>query len=185
VQLDGLISSTIRFKGSLRVNNLQTNTLASCSIQAERGVAKETVFSLQHSTAQIDQLTDCSVDIESGVSKITTSNCIDVSIHLQDYSILTGEGLCRTGRVRVTRMGRHGMNGRILQVKVNSVLVDWGNRTEWLDRDEVYPLDHSGKPRIPGNVSNFSEVAQRARLTLEPEQDSKVLPSESNQLRLF
>ena len=177
MQLDGLISSTIRFKGSLRVNNLQTNTLASCSIQAERGVAKETVFSLQHSTAQIDQLTDCSVDIESGVSKITTSNCIDVSIHLQDYSILPGD--------RVTRMGRHGMNGRILQVKVNSVLVDWGNRTEWLDRDEVYPLDHSGKPRIPGNVSNFSEVAQRARLTLEPEQDSKVLPSESNQLRLF
>jgi len=181
VQLDGLISSTIRFKGSLRVNNLQTNTLASCSIQAERGVAKETVFSLQHSTAQIDQLTDCSVDIESGVSKITTSNCIDVSIHLQDYSILPGD--------RVTRMGRHGMNGRILQVKVNSVLVDWGNRTEWLDRVEVYPLDHSGKPRIPGKVSNFSEVAQRARLTLKPEQDSKVLPkilpSESNQLRLF
>lgn len=178
MQLDGLVLSTIQFKGSLRVNNLQTNTLASCSIQTERGVAKETVLLLQQSTAQIDQLTDCSVDIESGVSKITTSNCIDVSIHLQDFSLLlTGD--------RVTRMGQHGMNGRILQVKVNSVLIDWGNRTEWLDRVEVYPLDHSGKPRIPEKVSSVSEVAQRARLTLRPEQDSKVLPSESNQLRLF
>jgi len=125
VQLDGLISSTIQLKNkficrlppscSLRDNNLQINTLASCSVKTERGVVEETIFALQESIVQIEHLTDCSVEIESGSSKITTSNFLDISIHFQDYSpLLPGD--------RITRMGRYGWNGRILQVEVNSVL---------------------------------------------------------------
>jgi len=125
VQLDGLSLSTIRLKNkficrlppscSLRDNNLQINTLASCSVKTERGVVKETIFALQESIVQLEHLTDCSVEIESGSSKITASKFLDISIHFQDYSpLLPGD--------RITRMGRYGWNGRILQVEVNSVL---------------------------------------------------------------
>jgi len=188
VQLDGLSSSTIQLSDqfictlpqsiSFRDINLQTNTLKSCSTETEQGLAKKQFFSLQKSTAQIEPLLGCSVDMESGVSKITTSGYSNISINFQDYSpLLPGD--------RVIRMGRHGWNGRVLQVEIDSVLVQWGSRTEWLDRVEVYPLDRSGKPRIPGKVDSISVVAQRARLTLKTERTSKKQAFENNQLRFF
>jgi hypothetical protein len=188
VQLDGLISSTIQLNdqsictlpqsSSLRDINLRTNTLKSCSIEAEQGLAKKHFFSLQESTAQIEPLLGCSIDMKSGVSQITTSGCLDIEIQFQDYSLLLPGD-------RVTRMGRHGWNGQVLQVEINSVLVQWRNRTEWLDRVEVYPLDRCGKPRIPGKADSISLVAQRAKLTLKTERVSKKPALENNQLRFF
>jgi len=152
--------------------------LTSCAVQTEQRLAEKQISSLRESTAQVELLIDCSIDIESGVSKITTSNYSDVSIHFRDYSLLLPGD-------RVTRMGRHGWNGQILQVKINSVLVQWRNHKEWLDRGEIYPLDHFGKSRIPGKVNNVSEVARRARLSLKTEQASKSSTTKNNQLRLF
>ena len=82
-------------------------------------------------------------------------------------------------------MGRYGWNGRILQVEVNSVLVDWGYRTEWLDRVEIYPLDRFGKPRIPGKACSVGEVARRARLALKTKQNVKISATRYYQLRFF
>ncbi len=163
---------------SLRDISLQTNTLKSCSIETEQGLAKKQVVSLQESTAQIEPLLGCSVGMESGVSKITTFDCLDVAVHFQDYSLLLPGD-------RVIRMGRYGWNGQVLQVEINSVLVRWGSCTEWLDRVEVYPLDHFGKPRIPGKAGGISVVAQRAKLILKTEQASKNQTVDNQQLRFF
>ncbi|WP_416670443.1 hypothetical protein [Egbenema bharatensis] len=178
IQLDDQSICTLPQSSSLRGINLRTNTLNSCSIEAEKGLAKKQFFSLQESTTQIEPLLGCSISTEFGASKITTSGCLDIEIQFQDYSpLLPGD--------RVTRMGRHGWNGQVLQIEINSVLVQWGNRTEWLDRVEVYPLDRFGKPRIPGKVDSISIVAQRARLTLRPGRTSKISTATNNQLGLF
>lgn len=85
----------------------------------------------------------------------------------------------------VTRMGTHGWRGEVLQVDSNSVLVRWnGNRKQWVDRYEVYPLDEFGQPRKVEMEKDLLEIVRRSRHLLETKMFNE--PTlETEQLRFF
>lgn len=130
----------------------------------------------------MEQLENCFVEQEYSVSILVPFTLAGVAIHFQDYSpLLPGD--------RVTRMGHHGWCGQILQIDTKSVLVEWGTnrykKQQWLDRSEVYPLDSSGHPRIPGQAIDPLTIAQRARIVLSTDIPNNENMEKHNQLRLF
>lgn len=179
VQLADLSSTTSQIKG-LDSCLTSSKTLAACSVQEERGTLTQTVDSLQKTVVQMEQLENCSVEQEYSASRLVQFTLANVAISFQDFPLLPPG-------IRVTRMGRYGWSGKVLQVDIKSVLVQWDgdSKQEWLERSEVYLLNPEDKSYISGEIDNFLKIAQRARIVLGEKISSNENMEKYNQLRLF
>lgn len=150
------------------------------SIHIDQGRSRACISDLQETLVCEEQLDTCFVRLDSYTSENIQSTLSEVVIDLCDYSpLLPGS--------RVQRMGRHGWSGRVITVEVSSALVEWGGKSqEWVDRTELYPLDSSGRPCIPGKSGNIQLIAQRAQILLKKLPDRQSVGDISNtQLPLF
>lgn len=64
------------------------------------------------------------------------------------------------------KMGTYGKKGRIELILGDRALINWGYSKEWLPTYELYPLDESGKPILPGEVKDIFQVARRGRIAI-------------------
>lgn len=179
VQLAGLSSTTSQIKG-LDSCLISSKTLAACSVQQEEATLTQKVIALQETVVEMEQRENCSVEQEYSASKLVQFTLANVVISFQDFPLLPPG-------IRVTRMGRYGWSGEVLEVDIKSVLVRWDgdSKQEWLDRSEVYLLNFEDESYISGKIDNLLKIAQRARIVLDEKTFSNENMEKYNQLRLF
>jgi hypothetical protein len=96
---------------------------------------------------------------ETGSAKHQFITLKKVTVYFQVQPAIRLNGL-------VERMGVYGWRGRVLQVSDDNALVNWGSRHRWHPLYELYPLDESGRPILPGTKENIFQIARSGRITL-------------------
>lgn len=179
MQLAGLSSTTSEIKG-LDSCLISSKTLAACLVQQEKATLTQKVITLQETVVEMEQLENCSVEQEYSASKLVQFTLANVGAYFQDFPFLPPG-------IRVTRMGRYGWCGEVLQVDIKSLLVQWDgdSKQEWLERSEVYLLNSEDESYISGKIDNLLKIAQRARIVLDEKNSSNENMEKYNQLRLF